>query len=58
MAAPPAAAAAAAANALPQRGDPSDKVVLHLIPAKIGDTINPSPFSTKLLAFVRFAGLE
>jgi hypothetical protein len=29
-----------------------------LLPAKIGTAINASPFSTKLLTFVRLAGLE
>lgn len=51
-------AAAGGPATLPERGDPSDAVQLVLFPGKIGTAINPSPFSTKLLAFVRMGGVE
>lgn len=31
---------------------------LYLLPAAMGTSVNASPFSAKLLAFVRMAGLE
>lgn len=49
---------AAAAGPAPARGDPSDPIRLVLLPARMGTSINASPFSTKLLTFVRMAGLE
>ncbi|GBF95974.1 hypothetical protein Rsub_08097 [Raphidocelis subcapitata] len=49
---------AAAPADVPARGDPADPVRLVLLPAKIGTAVNASPFSTKLLAFVRISGVE
>jgi hypothetical protein len=50
--------AAAAATRVPASGDPSDAVQIFLLPIRIGTAINASPFSIKLLAFLRMAGVE
>jgi hypothetical protein len=51
-------AAAAAPASVPEKGDPADAVVVYLLPVRIGAAINASPFSAKLLAFLRMAGVE
>lgn len=43
---------------VPKSGDPADAVRLYIMPGRIGTAINPSPFSTKLLTFLRLAGIE
>ena len=54
----PAAAAAAAAAGDDALAAPAAPLRLYLLPAKIGASINASPFSVKLLALVRMAGIE